>query len=155
MTDLSTVSGLDNLAAAARTSFRAGSGYFLRLTSGPGEKGLAAPITIAGKLFFTTYLPQGVVSSTECTLAEGRGLLYGFDAISGEAVFNWDLTTADPSNLTYGDRTHKLGAGIPSNPVPVFFPEKVMLLIGVGGGAEAVDPQITVPKGRTYWLQQQ
>ena len=45
-------------------------------------------------------------------------------------------------------------AGIPSDPVPVFFPEKVMLLIGIGGGAESVDPDIAVPQGRTYWFQQ-
>ncbi|MFT5450093.1 MAG: type IV pilus assembly protein PilY1 [Gammaproteobacteria bacterium] len=133
---------------------KAGSGYFIDLVSGVGEKGLAAPVILAGKLFFTTYLPQDVVSTTECVLAEGRGLLYGIDVISGGAAFNWDTPADDPTHRTPSDRVYGLGAGIPSNPVSVFFPEKVMLLIGVGGGAEAVDPGIGVPKGRTYWMQQ-
>jgi type IV pilus assembly protein PilY1 len=154
LTDLTVVGDLDDLTAIARTAFVAGDGYFIRLNTAIGEKGLTAPVTIAGKLFFTTYLPQGVVSAAECALAEGRGQLYGIDAISGAAIFNWDNST-DSNTLTHNDRTYILGSGIPSNPVPVFFPEKVMLLIGIGGGAEAVDPEITVPKGRTYWLQQQ
>ena len=153
LTDLTSVDQLSDLTDSAKDAFTDGGGYFINLVS-LGEKGLAAPVTIAGKLFFTTYLPEGVVSSTECTLAEGRGQLYGINAITGEPIFNYD-NSADPNNLTKGDRTYALGAGIPSNPVPVFFPEKVMLLIGVGGGAEAVDPEIAVPQGRTYWLEQQ
>ena len=135
--------------------FVTSNGYFIRLETGgagSGEKGLAAPTTIAGRLFFTTYLPEGVVSSGTCSLAEGRGQLYGLDAITGAAIFNWDNDAG--GNITLGDRVYTLGSGIPSNPVPVFFPEKVMLLVGVGGGAEAVDPNIALPQGRTYWFQQ-
>jgi type IV pilus assembly protein PilY1 len=153
LTNVDTLSDLGDAGDSARDAFTNGPGYFIRLATAVGEKGLAAPVTIAGKLFFSTYLPQGVVSASECTLAEGRGLLYGINAITGDPIFNWN-NSSDPTNLTKGDRTYALGAGIPSNPVPVFFPEKVMLLIGVGGGAEAVDPEIAVPKGRTYWLEQ-
>ena len=151
--DFSLVNGPDDLPDP--TAFVNSNGYYIRLdTGGPGsgEKGLAGPTTIAGRLFFTTYLPEGVVSSTTCSLAEGRGQLYGLNAITGAAIFNWDN---DPGgNITVGDRIYTLGSGIPSNPVPVFFPEKVMLLVGVGGGAESVDPQIALPQGRTYWFQQ-
>jgi type IV pilus assembly protein PilY1 len=135
--------------------FVTSNGYYIRLDTGGagmGEKGLAAPTTIAGRLFFTTYLPEGVVSSTTCSLAEGRGQLYGLNAITGAAIFNWDNDAG--GNITAGDRVYTLGSGIPSNAVPVFFPEKVMLLVGVGGGAEAVDPGIALPQGRTYWFQQ-
>jgi hypothetical protein len=135
--------------------FVTSNGYYIRLDTGGagmGEKGLAAPTTIAGRLFFTTYLPEGVVSSTTCSLAEGRGQLYGLNAVTGAAIFNWDNDAG--GNITAGDRVYTLGSGIPSNAVPVFFPEKVMLLVGVGGGAEAVDPGIALPQGRTYWFQQ-
>ncbi len=155
MLDFTIVNGVDDLPPADQLNFQTSSGYFLRLDTGgagSGEKGLAAPTTLAGKLFFTTYLPEAVVDTDACTLAEGRGQLYGMDAISGAAIFNWD-NPGDPT-INVNDRTYTLGAGIPSNPVPVFFPEKVMLLIGIGGGAESVDPNISVPQGRTYWFQQ-
>ena len=153
MLDFTILDGPEDLPDPA--DFVTSAGYFLRLDTGgagSGEKGLAAPTTLAGKLFFTTYLPQGVVLTDKCSLAEGRGQLYGIDAITGRAIFNWD-TPSDPT-INRADRTYGLGSGIPSNPVPVFFPEKVMLLVGVGGGAETVDPDITVPQGRTYWFEQ-
>ena len=53
------------------------------------------------------------------------------------------------------DRTRKLGPGILSDPVAVFYPGKIMLLVGVGGGAVSVDPDIINPKRRSYWLKQQ
>jgi len=153
MLDFTIVNGPEDLTDP--NSFVTSAGYYLRLdTGGPGngEKGLAAPTTLAGKLFFTTFLPNAVVDTDNCSLAEGRGQLYGLDAITGAAIFNWD-TPGDPT-INRADRTYALGSGIPSNPVPVFFPEKVMLLVGVGGGAQTVDPSITVPQGRTYWFQQ-
>ena len=151
--DMTTIADPKDLADPSE--FTGANGYYLRLDTGGvgnGEKGLAAPTTIAGKLFFTTYLPEGVVSTDSCSLAEGRGQLYGINAVTSAPIFDWD--DDGTTTMTTGDRVYGLGAGIPSNPVPVFLPEKIMLLIGVGGGAEAVDPEITVPRQRTYWFEQ-
>jgi len=152
------VDGINSAAVAAQiqADFTASSGYYIRLQSGgspEGEKGLSAPTTLAGKLFFSTYLPTGVQSEESCSLTEGVGALYGLDAITGSAIYNWDQSN-NTGHLGHKDRTFILGSGIPSNPVPIFFPEKVMLLVGIGGGAKAVDPEISIPRGRSYWFQQ-
>jgi type IV pilus assembly protein PilY1 len=151
LVDLTQENSLEDVTIAPTFDLR---GYFIRLDTGGagnGEKGLAAPVTISGKLFFTTYLPDGVVSQSTCSLAEGQGKIYGIDAVTGAAIFNWDN---DPSGeLTKNDKSYTLGAGIPSTAVPVFFPDSVQLLVGVGGGAESLDPDIPKPQGRTYWFQ--
>jgi type IV pilus assembly protein PilY1 len=129
-----------------------GSGWFIDFP-GNGEKGLAAPIIIAGKLFFTTYLPEGIINFTTCALAEGAGRLWGVDVLSGASIFNWDDADGT-SNLTISDRTYTLGAGIPSSAVPIFQEEGITLLIGGGGGATTVDPDVDLPRARTYWYEQ-
>ena len=53
-----------------------------------------------------------------------------------------------------GDRVYKLGGGIPSAAVPIFQPEAITLLIGGGGGATTVNPNLTLPRDRTYWVQE-
>ena len=155
MLDFTTVNGPSELAVPA--DFTTSDGYYIRLEfggAGTGEKGLAGPTTLAGKLFFSTFLPQGVVSGETCTLTEGLGILYGIDAVTGAAIYNWDQNNTS-GTLGHKDRNFVLGSGIPSNPVPIFFPEKVMLLVGIGGGATAVDPGINIPRGRSYWFTQQ
>ena len=118
-----------------------------------GEKSLDAPVILSGKLFFTTYLPEGVVDASSCALAEGSGRLFGVDVLTGGVVFNYD--DADGTDeRTISDKIYTLGAGIPSSAVPIFQEEGITLLIGGGGGATVVDPDIELPRGRTYWYQQ-
>ncbi len=134
------------------TQLQTSSGWFINLEQ-PGEKALAAPVILSGKLFFTTYLPEGVVDASTCALAEGSGLLYGVNVLTGGVALNWD--DADGTeNLTLSDKTYTLGAGIPSSAVPIFQEEGVTLLVGGGGGATTVDPNIDLPRGRSYWYQQ-
>ena len=104
-------------------------------------------------MFFTTYLPRDVVPGNGCQLQEGRGLLYGLDVLTGAPAYNYD-EAGDPANLSPGDRTYQLGGGIPSGAVPIFQPEAITLLIGGGGGATSVNPDLTLPRDRTYWLQE-
>lgn len=140
----------------AKEAMQASSGWFIDLTdSGTkvGEKGLSSPIILAGKLFFTTFLPSTV--SDPCLAIEGSGRLYGINAITAAAEFeNW-LEGGDDSAFETGDRTYALGGGIPSSAVPIFQEQGVTLLIGTGGGAESVDPDIALPRVRTYWYQEQ
>lgn len=118
-----------------------------------GEKSLSSPVVLAGKLFLTTYLPQGVVSTSTCAISEGAGHLYGINVLNGAPVFNWH-TAPGAGSLTVADRIYDLGGGIPSRAVPVFQPQQVTLLIGTAGGAKPLSPQITHTRMRTYWYQQ-
>ena len=134
------------------TDLQVSDGWFIDLL-GTGEKALAAPDIISGALTFTTYLPEGVVDFSSCSLAEGSGVLYGVDVLTGGVVFNFD--DADGSEeLTLSDKTFTLGAGIPSSAVPIFQEEGITFLIGGGGGASTFNPNLSLPRGRTYWYQQ-
>ena len=140
-----------NTLTSNASGFRDSDGWYLDFAAA-GEKALAAPVILAGKLFFTTYLPEGVVANVQCAIPEGGGQLYGVNVLTGEAVFNWASNEGDTK--TAADRTMKLGGGIPSGAVPIFQPEAVTLLIGGGGGATTVDPDVALPRQRTYWFQQ-
>lgn len=128
---------------------RSAAGWYLRLTE-PGEKGLSSPVVLAGKLFLTTFTPQPTQLGDVCQLMEGGGRLYGLDVLNAEPKFNWDTL----SEVTVKDRVYGLAAGIPSGAVPIFQKEGVTLLIGVGGGVEAVNPELSIGPVPTYWFQE-
>ena len=140
----------------AQSAMKASGGWFIDLVddsgSKAGEKGLSAPIILAGKLFFTTFLPSEI--SDPCQVIVGSGRLYGINAISAQAEFEDWLEGGDDASFETGDRTYSLGGGIPSSAVPIFQDKGVTLLIGTGGGAESVDPDISLPRVRTYWYQE-
>ena len=112
---------------------------------------MAAPVVLGGKLFFTTYLPEAVSGS--CEAQEGGGRLYAVDVLNAKAVINFDGIGND-SNLSASDRTYTLGGGIPSGAVPIFQEEGITLLIGTSAGGESVDPELGLPRVRTYWGQE-
>jgi type IV pilus assembly protein PilY1 len=147
--DLFDVTTVNDPSGVDLASLVAARGFQLNLT-GNGEKGLAPPIVLGGTVYFTTYLPDGVISSTSCSLAEGAGLLYAINVLNGAAVFNWDGVGSAVS-LAATDRTYTLGGGIPSGAVPIFQPEGITLLVGGGGGATTIDPNLALPRARTYW----
>jgi len=114
---------------------------------------VAKPITLAGKLFFTTFTPTASSASNPCQLNEGQGRLYGINILNAGALFaNWN--SGGGSNPTTADRYMEVGAGMPSEAVPVFQKKGVTIIVGGGGGATTVDPGITLPRVRTYWYQQ-
>ncbi len=147
--DLFDVTTVNDPSGVDLTSLQTARGFHLNLT-GNGEKGLAPPIVLAGTVYFTSYLPDGVISSTSCSLAEGAGLLYAINVLNGAAVFNWDGVGSAVS-LAASDRTYSLGGGIPSGAVPIFQSEGITLLVGGGGGATTIDPNLALPRARTYW----
>ena len=90
----------------------------------PGEKVLATPLTIVGKVFFTTYLPQAGGGATACTPSEGGGRLYAVSLQDATAVINYDTSDDDSSNpdqpSTRADRSVELQSlGIPAEVVSV------------------------------------
>ena len=143
---------IDFTVTANMDDLKAAKGWFIELEDS-GEKGLAAPVVLDGKIFFTTYVPEKVIDPANCSIQEGVGKLYAVDILNGNAVENWD-GVGDDTNLTKSDRTFGLGSGIPSQAVPIFQPEGITLLIGGGGGATSVNPNIALPRVRTYWDQE-
>jgi type IV pilus assembly protein PilY1 len=98
-------------------------GWRLMLTE-PGEKVLATPLTITGKVFFTTYLPQAGTGATACSPSEGGGRLYAVALQNATAVINYDTSDDDASNpdapSTVSDRSVELQSlGIPAEVVSV------------------------------------
>jgi type IV pilus assembly protein PilY1 len=146
LTDINDPTGTD------LSALQAADGYYINL-EGVGEKGLSSPITLGGTVFFTSYTPEDVLQISDCSLAEGGGLVYALNVLNA-AVYNWD-GVGDDTNLTKGDRVLTLGAGIPSSAVPIFQEEGISLLIGGGGGAKTIDPKLGLPRARTYWGQEE
>ena len=62
-------------------------GWRLMLTE-PGEKVLATPLTITGKVFLTSYLPQADTGASACAPSEGGGRLYAVSLQDATAVIN-------------------------------------------------------------------
>jgi type IV pilus assembly protein PilY1 len=96
-------------------------GWKLQLELG-GEKALSTPLTFAGMVFFTTYVPVG--ASNPCGPAEGTGRLYAVSLQNAASVVNYDTTDDDLDDpgvpTTTSDRSTDLNSpGIPSEVVAV------------------------------------
>ncbi|MDX1431660.1 MAG: PilC/PilY family type IV pilus protein [Gammaproteobacteria bacterium] len=150
LTDNALQDGDDTAKANALADLRASRGWYLNLVD-VGEKALAAPIVLGGKLFFTTYLPEAV--SGACEAQEGGGRLYALHVLNAKAVLNFD-GIGDDTDLSGNDRTYTLGGGIPSSAVPIFQEEGITLLIGTSAGGESVDPGLVPPRVKTFWTQE-
>ncbi len=151
--DLFDVTDINGPQGADLTSLQNANGYFIDLEAS-GEKALAPPVILAGTIFFTSYKPEGIIQLSDCSLAEGGGDLYALNVLNGAAAYNWD-GIGDDTNLSKSDRTYTLGAGIPSGAVPIFQEEGITILVGGGGGATTIDPNLALPRARTYWGQEQ
>lgn len=144
--------GSDAEQESATTSLRESDGWFIDLSENGtfvGEKALASPIILSGILFFTTYLPLPPVDP--CAANVGIGRLFAVNALNAAAVFQeWG---GENDALETADRVYDLGAGIPSAAVPIFQKKGITLLVGSGGGATSVNPNINLPRVKTFWTQ--
>jgi type IV pilus assembly protein PilY1 len=87
-----------------------------------GEKVLSTPITIAGTVFFTSYVPSRSSGGDTCAPAEGRGRLYALSLKTAASVINYDTSDDDPNfpdeATTKNDRSTDLNSpGIPAEVV--------------------------------------
>ena len=126
-------------------------GWRLRLEETTGEKSLAVPFTIAGTVFFTTYLPPGSIEAATCGPAEGGGVLYAVALADARSVINFDTTDDDPDNpgqpTTRSDRTRALrSGGIPAEVVSL--PPNRILLPDLS--TEAIPGSM---RWRTFWYE--
>ena len=126
-------------------------GWRLQLES-PGEKALSSPITIAGRIFFTTYIPTGG-SSSSCAPSEGTGRLYALSLQNATSVINYDSTDDDPNYqgvpTTKNDRSTDLDSpGIPAEVVSL--PPDMILRPDL-----RIDELDVTTRWRTFWYLQE
>ena len=128
-------------------------GWKLRMESS-GEKVLATALTMSGKVFFTSYLPQGGSSATACSPSEGAGRLYAVSLQTAESVINYDSsddTTSDEDPegddpTSKSDRSVELNsAGIPAEVVTI--PPNKILRPDL-----QIDSVDVATRWRTYWF---
>jgi type IV pilus assembly protein PilY1 len=127
-------------------------GWKLALESG-GEKSLATPVTIAGSVFFTTYIPASSGPAGVCAPAEGSGRLYAVALQNGTAVINYDTSDDSPLNpdepTTRSDRSTELNSpGIPAEVVSIP-PNKIMR------PDLQIDTLDITTRWRTFWYLQE
>jgi type IV pilus assembly protein PilY1 len=138
-----------------------------------GEKMLAAPVMFNNEAYFTTYTPKVIDPNAEdydaCAVGNlGSSHLYHMSALTGEAVFNYDLfndtdfesTDLNPRAkgatgvLTRSDRTRYLGKGIPSGIVTLIDASgRVTMMISSSNRVDtynAPDIKLISP---VYWMQ--
>jgi type IV pilus assembly protein PilY1 len=127
-------------------------GWKLRMETS-GEKILATPLTMSGKVFFTSYMPQGGSKASACSPSEGSGRLYAVSLQSAESVINYDTsddvpTDDDPDGddpTSKNDRSVELNsAGIPAEVVTI--PPNKILRPDL-----QVDTIDVATRWRTYW----
>ncbi len=125
-----------------------GKGWYIDL-EGSGEKGIAKGITLDSKFFITTFMPvSDTGAGNVCLLnSEGEGRLYAINVLHGGAGINWDDADAPVETATKQDRYMNLGAGIPSEVVPVFQEEGVTLITGLHSAPAGIPDT----RYRTYW----
>jgi type IV pilus assembly protein PilY1 len=142
--------GTDNEKDIASTALAAANGWRLDLASS-GEKSLSKSLTINGKVFFTTFVPNGVLTNINiCEPQPGSGIL---NVIS--------LLTGNPKQIS-------LGPILPETP-SVHFGEdgQIRLLLPPGAPPEddsddeecedgvcELGEKISAPYG-TYWYQEE
>jgi type IV pilus assembly protein PilY1 len=120
-----------------------------------GEKGVSSPVILAGKLFFTTYIPELTQAQIDqCQLAEGGGRLYGLNVLTGAALFTDWNGAGDSTTPVAADRYKSVGAGIPSEVLPVFQKKGVTLLVGGGENPKNIDPKIPSTVIQTWWYEE-
>jgi type IV pilus assembly protein PilY1 len=126
-------------------------GWRLRLED-PGEKVLATPLTLTGKIFFTSYLPHSETTSP-CAPSEGTGRLYAVSLQDAKSVINYDSSDDDSDNpdeaTTKSDRSVELQSlGIPAEVVSV--PPNKILRPDL-----QIDNVNATTRWRTYWYLQE
>ena len=136
-----------------------------------GEKVLAAPVMFNNEAYYTTYTPEVDPNADDpCSVGNlGSSHLYHLSALTGEAVYNYDLANdsvydtlgedsrakgTDGQVLSRSDRVRSLGEGIPSGIVTLIDASgRVTMMISSSNRVEtynAPDIKLISP---VYWMQ--
>lgn len=91
-TDLTTTCGDGSTVSCADISDLA-TGWRIKLPAG-GEKSLSQPLTLAGTVFLSTFVPPDP-AATQCVPSEGSGKLYAVSLNNGRAVYTQFASDGD------------------------------------------------------------
>ncbi|MBP9032386.1 MAG: hypothetical protein KBG29_00745 [Pseudomonadales bacterium] len=148
--------GTDEQQTAAQIAMAAAAGWYINLQAADGEKALARAVTIAGKVYFTTFSPV-IDNDNQCVPTGGTGRLYALRLLDATAAV--DFSGDDELGLV--DRSATLGFLIPDTPAPHFGSDKkIRLLFPSGGGLQGqanpfdTGAGLREPYG-TYWYNQE
>jgi type IV pilus assembly protein PilY1 len=114
-------------------------------------------------VYFTTYTPEsGPVDplADPCEAVSGRGTarLYALNYKTGEAAFEWsDIAETDAGGNTVNqwrwDRSKVIGTSIASAPVIAILEGGPQIYIGVEGGIQNINPNVTKTMETFFWRQ--
>ncbi|MFO7593602.1 MAG: PilC/PilY family type IV pilus protein, partial [Pseudomonadota bacterium] len=142
----------DNLAKLAK-------GWVMYLPE-TGEKSLAAPMTLRGRIYFSTYVPYDASSNlTSCGPGEGAGFLYDVSLKDARAMYDYDTTNnfmdgEDEITLQIEDRRRKLlSGGIPSENVYVSFRDGDDTYSGILPSDLSPGEDLGSQQWNTYWFE--
>ncbi|MFP5383370.1 MAG: pilus assembly protein [Gammaproteobacteria bacterium] len=85
LVDVTAVDALDPVAAGN------GNGWYIALDKDKGEKGMGTPTFFNFAMLFTTYVPYGSTTVSECLPDIGRSRLYALNALTAGGLVNDDL----------------------------------------------------------------
>lgn len=134
-------------------------GWRIQLRQGRGEKVLAAPLTAAHRIYFTSYLPPGSNEAATCGPAEGSGLFYALGLKKARAVFNFNTadggTTDSPNSAA--DRFDALASpGIPTEVVYINLPDANGAEVKCGLGSDLNCRALPgATRFRTFWYREE
>jgi len=135
------------------TLLNAADGWLIKLNLNLGEKVLSPSVVFYKTAYFTTFTPtaEGMVGDP-CYVGEGAARLYALQYITGNAVFNLDLTNdISGTVISRSDRAKDIGIGIPSGVIITFIQGIAVAYTGVGGGVNM--PPVSNPRSLVpiYW----
>lgn len=133
-----------------------------------GEKGLASPVILDGKVFFTTYTPVSEISvpqgdSCTTTFSDGTSRLYALDIFMGGAAYNFsDAKPGEEAQKvdgkgTFGDATDRsktIKSGLTTDlqfRIPKDGDARLMTNDALLGREVSVDNPLTP----TFWMQEE
>jgi len=135
------VNKLDPTSAVHKSSY----GYYFDFPDS-GEKGITPTLILGGKVFFSTYSPN-TSSVDACSANIGTSYAYAFSLQTGEGE---DTPTAD----NVAGRRISLGAGLASDPLPIFTVDGVKVVAGLQQSLQDLSGNMDNTIQRTYWYEQ-
>ena len=112
-----------------------------------GEKGLASPMVLKGKVYVTTYVPPAE-SEDQCSFSEGNSRLYALDILNAAAVI--DLKS--DGELNKADRSQETGSGINPTPLPLNPPGSDTVVPKPLPDSKPIAKEKYAPQ-RSFWMQ--
>jgi type IV pilus assembly protein PilY1 len=155
------VLGTEEQQADTRIALESSKGWYIKLDQNAGEKVTSPVLVFNGVAYFTTYTPEsGPPPADLCAGVSGRGTarLYALKYKTGEAAFEWsDIGETDAGGNTVDrgrwDRSRVIGTSIASAPVVAILKGGPQIYIGVEGGIQNINPNVTQTLNTFYWRQ--